>query len=171
MFASVVLSMAFACVWAGTTAVARDYQAGAIKIVRPWTRTPPAAAKVAGGYMTLINTGTTVDRLIGGSIANAARVEVHEMSMTDGVMRMRPLPAGLEIKPGETVVLQPGAFHLMFMDRTATQPGQMVIQGTLLFEKAGMVEIEYAIEAAGAKPSSGKGGKGSGSGTGEHGSH
>ena len=37
------------------------------------------------------------------------------MSMQNGVMRMRPVAGGLEIKPGQTVTLKPGGYHMMFM--------------------------------------------------------
>ena len=136
-------------------AVAQDDQAGAIKIVQPWMRQTPAAAKVAGGFMTLVNTGTTADRLIGGTIVNAARFEVHEMSVTGGVMRMRHLQAGLEIKSGETVVLKPGSYHVMFMDLTAAPQAGQRLNGTLVFEKAGTVKVEYKVEPATASTSGG----------------
>jgi periplasmic copper chaperone A len=146
-----------------------EYNVGAIKIVHPWMRMPPAAAKVAGGFMTLTNTGTSPDRLIGGTVVNAARVEVHEMSVVDGVMRMRQLQTGLEIKPGETVVLKPGSYHVMVLDLQKSPREGTNLKGTLVFEKAGAVEIEYKVEAAGGSSSGergGKAGKGSGSGSG-----
>ncbi len=36
--------------------------------------------------------------------------------MSGGVMQMRPLDAGLELKAGQTVELKPGGYHVMFMD-------------------------------------------------------
>jgi copper(I)-binding protein len=63
---------------------------------------------------------------------------------------MRPVQGGLEIKPGETVELKPGSFHVMLMGlKQQLQKGQKV-KGTLEFDKAGKVEIEYAVEAVGA---------------------
>lgn len=152
-------------------AQAHDFTVGAIKIDHPWMRVPPAAAKVAGGFMTITNTGKELDRLIGGSVLIAGRFEVHEMSVTDGVMRMRQLQPGLDIKPGETVVLKPGSFHVMMMDLKAAPEVGKPLKGTLIFEKAGTVEIDYKVEAANAKTSghghgAGKAGKGSGSGSG-----
>ncbi len=156
-------------------AFANEYQAGAIKISRPWTRLPPAAAKVAGGYMTLTNTGTVPDRLIGGTVVTAARFEIHEMSVNDGVMRMRQLDRGLEIKPGETVVLKPGSFHVMFLDVTTAPEAGNKVKGTLVFEKGGTVEVEYKVEAAGATSSGqhshGAPAAGSHSGAGSHATH
>jgi periplasmic copper chaperone A len=145
------------------------YQAGPIRVVQPWMRTPPAASKVAGGFMTLTNTGTETDRLVAGTLADAGRFEVHEMSVAGGVMRMRQLGSGLEIKPGETVVLKPGSYHVMFLDLLRSPQAGTRLKGTLVFEKAGTVEIEYKVEPAGVRSSGDHvqgSGKGSGSGSG-----
>ena len=141
------------------------YRIGELKIDDPWLRVPPPAAKVAGGFMTITNTGAAADRLIGGSAANVGRFEVHEMAITDGVMRMRQLQSGLEIKPGETVTLKPGSHHVMLLDLQAAPEAGKPLKGTLVFEKAGTIEIEYKVEPAGAR-ASGNGGSGSGSGSG-----
>ncbi len=131
----------------------RSYKVGAIVIEAPWTRATPGGAQVAGGYLKITNPGQDADRLIGGSLPMASAVEVHEMSMTDGIMKMRKLPKGLEIKPGQTVELKPGGYHLMFMGlRGGLKEGQ-TIKGTLVFEKAGSVEVEYQVAAIGAKSS------------------
>lgn len=137
-------------------AAAQDYTLGAIKISQPWTREPPKSARVAGGFMTITNTGTVPDRLIGGSAVFSARFEVHEMSMVDGVMRMRELKPGLEIKPGETVQLKPGSYHVMFMDLTKPPKQGDVVKGTLVFEKAGTIEIAYKVAPLGAATPEGK---------------
>jgi copper(I)-binding protein len=134
------------------TAGAHDYTLGPLKIDHPWMRATPKGAAVAGGYLKITNAGSAPDRLIGGTTVVSGRFEIHEMATVDGVMKMRPLPAGLEIKPGETVELKPGSFHLMF-----TQLKQPVVQGkrvkgTLVFEKAGTIEVEYAVEAIGGAP-------------------
>ena len=153
------------------SASAHDFTIGTIKIDHPWMRVPPPAAKVAGGFMAITNNGKELDRLIGGTALGAGRFEVHEMSVTDGVMRMRQLQTGLDIKPGETVTLKPGSYHVMMLDLKAVPEAGKPLKGTLVFEKAGTIEIEYKVEAAGAKASghdhgAGKAGKGSGSGSG-----
>jgi copper(I)-binding protein len=135
--------------WAGN-AIAEDYSVGTIAIDKPWTRATPKGATVAGAYMTLRNKGTAPDRLVGGSSAAAGRFEVHSMVMEGGVAKMRPVEGGLEIKPGETVELKPGSFHVMLVGlKEPLQKGQKV-KGTLQFEKAGKVDIEYAVEPLGA---------------------
>jgi hypothetical protein len=133
-------------------ATAHEYKLGSLQIVHPWTRATPKGAAVAGGYLTIINHGTTPDRLVGGTIAAAGKLEIHEMSMDNGVMKMRPLPNGVEIKPGETVKLTPGSYHLMFLNLKAPFEKGKRIPGTLVFEKAGKVDIEYVVEAVGATP-------------------
>ena len=134
------------------TASAHDYTVGPLKIDHPWTRATPKGAAVAGGYLKITNTGSAPDRLIGGTVAVAGRFEMHEMAVVGGVMKMRPLPAGLEIKPGETVELKPGSFHLMFTELKQPVVQGKRVKGTLVFEKAGTVEVEYAVEAIGGAP-------------------
>ena len=121
------------------------YKGGALTIESPWARATPGGAKVAGGFMTITNAGKEPDRLIGGSVPVADRFEVHEMAMDGGVMKMRELSKGLEIKPGETVELKPGGYHLMFMDlKSGLKEGQTV-KGTLVFEKAGKIDVEFKV--------------------------
>ena len=129
----------------------KTYKVGQLVIEAPWARATPGGAKVGGAYLKITNTGAEADRLIGGSLPIAAAVEVHEMSMSDGVMKMRKLDKGLEIKPGQTVELKPGGYHIMFTGlREGLKQGQPV-KGTLQFEKAGSVEVEYRVAPIGAQ--------------------
>jgi hypothetical protein len=128
---------------------AHDYKIGDLKIDHPWTRATPGGAKVAGGFMKITNTGSQPDRLIGGSAVPAGIFEVHEMRMEGNVMKMRALEKGIEIKPGQTVELKPGGFHVMFMDLNSPFKEGERIKGTLVFEKAGTIEVEYKVEARG----------------------
>jgi periplasmic copper chaperone A len=129
---------------------ANDYKAGALEIDSPWSRATPKGAKVAAGYMTIKNTGTTPDRLVSASTPVADKIEIHEMTMNNGVMKMRPVAGGLEIKPGETVELKPSSVHLMIMGvKQPIQKGKP-FAATLAFEKAGTVDVEFAVEDVGA---------------------
>jgi copper(I)-binding protein len=152
---SILLATAFAL--AVSSASAHDYKAGSLEIKHPWARATPKGSEVAGGYLTIVNTGTTPDRLVGGSNAVARKFEIHEMSMDGNVMKMRPLVNGIEIKPGETVELKPGSYHLMFVGLKEPFEKGKPVKGTLQFEKAGTVEVEYTVEAVGASPSAGHG--------------
>jgi hypothetical protein len=134
----------------GEHAAAPSYKVGGLVISAPWTRATPAGAKVAGGFMTITNTGSAPDRLVGGSAEIAGIFEVHEMAMDGGVMKMRALTKGLEIKPGETVTLKPGGFHVMFLDLKQRLNQGGTVKGELVFEKAGKIAVEYRIDAMGA---------------------
>lgn len=124
------------------------FKVGDVVITAPWTRQPPDGARVAGGYMRITNTGKTADRLIGGSTVIAKRFEIHEMAMADGVMKMRELAQGLEIKPGETVELKPGGYHIMLMDLQSRPQAGANVAATLKFEKAGDVALDLPVVAA-----------------------
>jgi periplasmic copper chaperone A len=134
-----------------SVATAHGYKAGTIEIGHPWSRATLPNARVAAGYLTLTNTGSEPDRLLGAGAAIAERGEIHEMSVnsTTGVMTMRPLAEGIAIAPGETVKLEPGGFHLMFMNLNAPAVEGERFKGTLTFERAGTVDVDYAVEAAG----------------------
>jgi copper(I)-binding protein len=160
---TILLAAIFAI--SANAAVAHEYKVGSLEIKHPWSRATPKGAAVASGYLTIINRGTVADTLVGGSSAAAGKLEIHEMKMEQGVMKMRPLPQGLEIKPGATVELKPGSYHLMFMQLKAPFEQGKNVKGTLVFEKAGTVEIEYAVEAIGGSPA-GHGGHGGSDGPG-----
>lgn len=138
-----------------TSALAHDYKIGSLAIDHPWTRATPGGAKVGGGYMTITNMGSEPDRLIAGAAEFAGLIEIHEMAMKDGVMRMRRLPTGLEIQPGETVELKPGGYHVMFMQLKAPLVEGDPVMATLTFEKAGSIDLEFAVEPVGARGSDG----------------
>jgi periplasmic copper chaperone A len=139
----------------GTTPAAQEFKAGSIEIDNPWSRATPKGATVAAGFFVIKNTGTDPDRLVGGTSSAAGKVEVHEMSMDKGVMKMRPVSGGLEIKPGETVELKPGSFHIMMMNLKQQIEQGKPFKASLNFEKAGPVEVEFKVVAPGAMPSAG----------------
>ena len=131
------------------SAVPQSYKVGDLTITAPWVRATPRGAPVAGGYLTITNNGSEPDRLVGGSFAASGRFEVHVMSTEGGVMRMRPVTDGLEIKPGQTVELSPGGMHLMFMQLKQQLKAGETVRGTLEFAKAGTVEIAYPVRPMG----------------------
>jgi periplasmic copper chaperone A len=135
---------------AASTAEAGDYKAGALEIANPWSRATPKGATVAAGYMKITNTGTEPDRLVGGSSDVGTGFQLHEMSMEKGVAKMRPLKNGLEIKPGQAVELAPSSFHIMFVGLKRPLAAGDHIKATLMFEKAGSVDVEYDVQAMGA---------------------
>lgn len=130
---------------AAENAPAAAVEASGLVIEQPWSRATPGGAKVGGGYVRITNRGRIPDRLIGGSFPLAGRVELHDMSMDGDIARMKPVEGGLEIKPGATLELKPGGTHLMFVDLKEPLKEGQVLKGTLIFEKAGRVQVEYVV--------------------------
>jgi periplasmic copper chaperone A len=131
-------------------ALAADYDVGSMHITQPWSRATPKGATAGAGYMTITNKGTAPDRVSCVSDDASAQCQIHSMTMEGGVMKMRPVEGGLEIKPGETVTLKPGGFHVMFVDLKHPLEQGNKVKVTLKFDKAGSVDIEYPILAVGA---------------------
>jgi copper(I)-binding protein len=140
----------------GGMAAAETYSAGGLQIVSPWARATPKGSTVTAGYLTITNKGTEVDRLIGGSAALASRFEVHDTVTESGVGRMRQVKS-IEIKPGQTIELRPGGMHVMLMGLKQPLSQGQTLKGTLVFEKAGTVAVEFAVQPPGAT-SGGRGG-------------
>ena len=146
----IIASMLFAALQP-VIARADDVKAGDLVISQPWSRATPAGAKVASGYLTIANKGTTPDRLLGGSSDAAAKVDVHEMASNGGVMTMRALDDGLALPPGATMTLSPGGYHLMLNDIKKPLKQGDSLPVTLKFEKAGDVAVTFNVMGVGAK--------------------
>jgi copper(I)-binding protein len=140
---------------AASAALAHDYTVGSLKIDHPWARATPKGASVGGAYMKITNSGTAPDRLIGGSSDISNSFEVHEMKMEGGVMKMRLVAGGLEIKPGQTVTFDPSGYHVMLVDLKKQLMQGERFKATLEFAKAGKVEVDFAIAGVGAKTGDG----------------
>jgi copper(I)-binding protein len=139
----------------GGAAAAETYTVGSIEIGNPWARATPKGASVGGAYMTITNKGPVADRLIAISSPIASQLQVHQMVMDHGVMSMRPVQGGLEIKPGQTVELKPQSFHLMLMGLKQPLAAGERVKATLEFAKAGKLDLEYVVESMGAQGPSG----------------
>jgi copper(I)-binding protein len=128
--------------------LAHEFKIGDLEIKHPWSRAAPQGAKVAAGYLVVVNTGTAPDRLVSVTAEIAGVTEIHEMAVNaEGVMTMRPLDAGLEIPAGAELALKPGGYHIMLMDLKRLPRVDEKFAGTLTFEKAGTVAIEFAVES------------------------
>jgi periplasmic copper chaperone A len=135
---------------AAAPAQAAPVKAGDLTIETPWLRATPNGAKVAGGYVRITNTGSTPDVLTGAAVPFAKTGEIHSMAMEGGVMKMAPVADGLTIKPGETVELKPGGYHLMFEGLTGAPKAGEVVTGTLTFQRAGAVPVTFSVAPIGA---------------------
>lgn len=124
---------------------AHDITKGTIQIIHPTISLPPKGAKTAAGYMAVSNNGNASDRLIGVETPIAKAAKIHTSEMKDGVVRMTHVPS-LEVPADDTVVLEPGGLHVMFMGLTTVLDDDQMYPATLIFEKAGPITIEFMID-------------------------
>lgn len=142
-------ALVVAAVLCALPAAAHDYTAGDIAIGHPWTRAAGANGNGAG-FLRLRNAGTQPDRLLSAASPIARSVELHSMVRDGDVMRMRPVQ-DIVIAPGQTVELRPGGLHIMMIGLSAAMNQGSRVPLTLRFERAGEVQVELAVEAAGAR--------------------
>ena len=131
-------------------AASAEFKAGDISIEAPWSRATPGGAKVAAGYLTIKNAGASSDRLVSATADIAETTEIHQMSMTGGMMKMRQVTDGVGVPAGGTVALAPNAYHLMFLGLKKPLKEGETFSGTLTFEKAGSVAVSFAVRGVGA---------------------
>ncbi|MGF1501481.1 MAG: copper chaperone PCu(A)C [Paracoccaceae bacterium] len=125
--------------------VAPFAHAGDIRIETPWAR-PAIADRPTAAYMTIRNAGEAADRLVGATSPAFTRIELHETTMAEGVMRMAEV-AGIEAPAGGAVDLAPGGLHLMLFGAEERLAEGDRIPFTLRFERAGEVAIEIDIRS------------------------
>lgn len=118
-----------------------------IAISGEWARPVLVAGRPGGAYMMISNNGAEADRLISATASIASRVEIHEHTMTQGVMRMGEVKGGLAIPAGGTVELKPGGYHIMMFETDNTYGIGDKIELKLTFEKAGTIEKILEIKA------------------------
>ena len=135
---------------AATPAFAHDITLGALELNGPFARATLPNAPVAGGFVTIVNTGTEDDRLVSASAHIARETQIHEMAMEGDVMKMRQLADGIAIPAGETVTLEPGGLHLMMMGLNGPLVEGETVPVTLTFEKAGTVVLDLHVGGAAA---------------------
>jgi len=121
---------------------------GSIEIHRPWARQAVETPERAGGFFTLINTGTEPDRLIAASSPAAGKIEIHAIKVLGPDIGMRPRDS-LAAPAGVTVTLQPRGYHLLLIDLGAPLVQGARLAVTLVFEKAGSIDVECLVEAPG----------------------
>jgi hypothetical protein len=143
--------LALAAITALTAPYAQEIRIGPIEIAEPWTRATAPGAPTGAGFVRLTNAGSVDDRLIAAEAEGVGRVELHTMTMDDGVMQMRRLDDGIALPAGEAVELAPGGLHLMFMGLEAPFVEGETVEATLTFESAGTATIELPVGSVGAR--------------------
>jgi periplasmic copper chaperone A len=125
-------------------------QSSSIQIEKPWARATPAGAKTGAAYMTIDNKANVADRLTGVSSDVAKTLQIHEMKVVNGVMKMREISGGLPVPAGNSVTLKPGGYHVMLIGLNKPLKAGEKIALTLVFEKAGKVSVEVPVQGVGA---------------------
>lgn len=121
--------------------------AAGIAIQDAWTRATAPGQVVAGGFMTVVNTGTTADRLLRASSTAARAVQMHESRVDDGVMRMREMTDGVTVPAGGRVEFKPRGLHLMLVDLKAPLQAGARVPVTFEFAHAGRITASFRVEA------------------------
>ncbi len=120
-----------------------------LNVHHAWTAPTPGGVDVAAGYLTISNGTETEDRLISASSPRAERVEVHQMSVDNGVMRMRPAGV-LTIPAGGEQALSPGGAHLMFYGVREPFVSGQTVPVRLRFARAGEIDVALPVRRGGA---------------------
>jgi copper(I)-binding protein len=129
---------------------AEEVKAGSISVKDAWSRATPAGADVGVGYLTITNDGDAPDRLVAAEVDFAEQAEIHQMTMTNGVMQMRPVEDSVTIPGKGSVAFSPDFYHLMFMGLKSPLKQGDTVAGSLTFEHAGKVAVNFHVEAMGA---------------------
>ena len=140
------LPVLFCLLLAVSTAFAAD---SGLKVEKAWARAALSTATPGAVYLTIVNAGTTADRLTRLSTPAAAEAQIHLMTMDGNVMQMRPVDA-LDVKPGERIELKPGGLHIMLvkLKQPLKQGGHFPL--SLEFERAGRIDVEVLVLPIGA---------------------
>jgi copper(I)-binding protein len=116
----------------------------------PWAKATVPGQKVAGAYVRLSADKAT--RLVSAASPAAQTVEIHQMSMEDGVMKMRALPA-LDIPAGGSIEFKPGGYHFMLFGLKKPLAAGETIALTLKFQDAAgtvqTLELAASVRAVG----------------------
>jgi periplasmic copper chaperone A len=130
---------------AGVPAYAHDFSLGQLHIEHPWSREMPPVAPTAAVYFVVRNSGDAADRLLRVGTSAADKAELHEHVHADGVMTMQQVQV-VEVPAGGEVRFEPMGYHVMlFGVKQQAKEGQR-IPLTLTFEKAGVIELDVAVQ-------------------------
>tara|TARA_B100000989_G_C19331998_1_gene381228 strand:- start:140 stop:625 length:486 start_codon:yes stop_codon:yes gene_type:complete len=130
-----------------TAANAEKIDFNKIIIDNIWIKETPPNHKVTSGYLTIKNLSDADETLLSVSSSFAEKGEIHHIKMDSEVMKMRPITGGLFIPIGETVYLEPGGFHLMFMNLNMQIIPKQAYRITLTFQNLGSVVVSATVKS------------------------
>lgn len=117
-----------------------------VQVTGAWARATVPGQAVSGAYMQ-IKSGTPL-KLVKAESAAAAMVEIHNMSMKDGVMSMSAVE-GIDVPAGKTVELKPGGYHIMLMQLKSPIKEGGIVPIILTFEDAKKQQRTVSVSAKG----------------------
>jgi copper(I)-binding protein len=146
--------IAAALLIAGTiSASAHEEKSETLTISHPWTRATAPTQKAGAVFMKIRSENSEADRLIGVSAPDAEQASLHTHIRDGDVMRMRPVE-GIDVPAEGEATLEPGGLHIMLIGLKGPLFEETTIPLTLVFEKAGKVQIDVVVEEAGAQAAS-----------------
>lgn len=125
-------------------APAPAFAAKGVAVQEPWVREAPPGIRLVAAYMTLVNPTRQADRLLSVSSPMAREIEIHRMTVKNGVMDMEALPFLTVPAQGE-VKLLPGGNHLMIYGLKREMRDGERLPLVLKFERAGTVKVDAPI--------------------------
>ncbi len=143
----IALASSLALSLISATVLAQQTDSAGISVEHAWARA--SAGTTGAAYLSIANHATGPDRVLSIHTPVAEKAALHESKMENGVMKMRPL-GPLTIGPGQSVLLKPGADHVMLMGLKQPLKQGETFPLTLTFEKAGEVQVTVKVEGPGA---------------------
>ncbi|MCX7567166.1 copper chaperone PCu(A)C [Sulfitobacter sp. F26169L] len=124
-----------------------DKSNAAFVVQEPYLRSSLPTSTSAAAFMMLRNDTGRDDRLVAVRSGLSGRVELHTHTQdANGVVRMGPIEGGVALPDGTTHAFKRGGDHLMFIGLDAPLSQGQMVQVTLVFEKAGEVEISVPVD-------------------------
>lgn len=115
-----------------------------IEVANAWARASVPGQKVGGVYMEIRS--ATSARLVSASSSAAGRVELHNMRIENGVMKMSPID-GIELPAGQSVKLAPGGNHVMLIDLKRDLKQGETVPVVLTVESSGKTRQTIEVRA------------------------
>jgi len=120
---------------------------GFISVYAAWARPADAAAESAA-YLTITNGQLKDDVLAGASTPVAASATVHQTSTDDSGMTGMERTESVTIRAGQTVVFEPGGYHVMLAGLKQALTAGSTFPLTLTFEQTGPVTVAVEVRTS-----------------------
>lgn len=159
--AAFILAMASAAAVSQTA----EYTLESLSVLQPWTRATAPSQKAGGVFLRIDNSGDQPDRLIAVESDMADVTSLHATIRDGDVMKMRAVEGGVEVPANGHVDLMPGGTHVMLIGLRERLVKDTTIPLTLVFERAGRLQINAVVEAAGSRGPAGAASSGASHGT------